>query len=152
MNGQIELCLNEASEAEIADHLSSCDDSFIPALSGRVEIISYAQKIASKATRFEAWADDTLVGLVAAYCNDTEHRTAYITSVSVVTGWRGKGVALRLLERCIARTKELGFDYIELEVDSRNISAVKLYGRKGFMIDKVDGLATIMRLDIGKEA
>jgi ribosomal protein S18 acetylase RimI-like enzyme len=152
MSARLELRLNEASEAEIAEHLLYCDASFTPPLTGRVEIRSYAHKIAGKATRFEAWADDTLVGLVAAYCNDNERRTAYITSVSVVKGWRGKGVASHLLEQCIVRARELGFACIELEVETRNIGAVKLYGRSGFMINRVDGLAAIMRLDIGKEA
>ena len=79
----VEYLLNKASELEIAKHLLHCDADFIPPLSNRIDINKYAQKIASRATRFEAWSDSTLVGLVAAYCNDQENHIAYITSVSV---------------------------------------------------------------------
>lgn len=84
MSKSIEYCLNKASESEIAGHLKQCDADFVPPLSSRVEIKDYAQKIANKATRFEAWSDGTMVGLVAAYYNDHENRLVYITSVSVL--------------------------------------------------------------------
>ena len=83
MSGPIEYSLNQATEEEIANHLSRCDADFVPPLSGRVEISSYAHKIAGNATRFEAWAGGALVGLVAAYCNDSERRSAYITTVKI---------------------------------------------------------------------
>lgn len=151
MSEQIEFCLNKASEAEIADHLLRCDACFVPPLSGRVDIVGYAHKIASKATRFEAW-DSALVGLVAVYCNNGERRTAYITSISVLQGWQGRGIASRLLEQCIVQAREQGFVCVELEVDGENVSATKLYGKKGFTIVRMNGQAAIMRLDIGKEA
>lgn len=152
MSGQIEFCLNKASEAEIADHLLRCDADFVPPLSGRVEISRYAHKIAGNATRFEAWAGGALVGLVAAYCNGSERRAAYITSVSVLQGWKGVGVASRLLERCIGHVKERGFERIELEVDGENVGAVRLYEKKSFIVNGVNGRATTMRLNTGKDA
>ena len=90
MQAAVDYLSNKASEAEIAEHLSRCDADFVPPLSGRVEINDYAKKIASKATRFEAWSGGTLVGLVAAYCNDQEKHIAYITSVSVLRNGRAK--------------------------------------------------------------
>ena len=48
------------------------------------------RKIADKAARFEAWVDGEFVGFVAAYCNDKEKLTAYITSVSVLQRWQDK--------------------------------------------------------------
>ena len=152
MSGPVEFCLNKATEAEIAEHLLCCDADFVPPLSGRVEINSYAHKITDKATRFEAWADGILVGLMAAYCNDSERCTAYITSISVLHEWQGKGIAAQLMERCIKYLKELGFERIELEVDSGNVGAVRLYEKMSFMTNGVNGRAAIMRLDIGKEA
>ena len=78
------------------------------------------RKIADKAARFEAWVDGEWVGLVAAYCNDKEKLTADITSVSVLLRWQDKGIASQLMERCIGHVKGLGFERIELEVDSGN--------------------------------
>ena len=70
MNPKIEICTNRAGSRQIADHLRACDSSFTPPLSSKLELSSYAQKIARKADRFEAWVCDELVGMVAAYCND----------------------------------------------------------------------------------
>ena len=88
MNPLVHIHRNRASAAEIDAHLRACDDSFAPALSRRVDIDAYASKIAARAERFEAWANDRLVGLLAAYCNDPERRVAFVTSVSVMHRWR----------------------------------------------------------------
>ena len=152
MSGLVDFCLNHASEAEIAEHLLCCNSDFVPPLSGRVEISGYAHKIVAKATRFEAWAKGALVGLVASYCNDSARRAAYITSVSVLHGWQGRGIASRLIEQCIGHVKELGFEHIELEVDSENVGAVKLYEKMGFMINGVNGRTTNMHLNARREA
>lgn len=127
---------NRASEGEIAEHLSRCDANFVPPLSARVEIGEYAKKLASKAVRFEAWSGDTLVGLVAAYCNDQERRIAYISSVSVLKEWMGKGIAARLTSLCIAHAKASGMRQISLEVADDNKPAIKLYEKNGFVAGK----------------
>lgn len=152
MSAEVEICMNQANAAEIADHLYRCDADFMPPLSDRVEIGSYARKIANKATRFEAWAGDDLVGLVAAYCNDSERRVAYITSVSVLRGWLGRGIASRLMERCICYVKGLRYESIALDVDQDNVAALRLYGKQGFaQSGRVDRTIT-MHLRIDKQA
>jgi len=133
MSSVIEYLSNKTSGAEIAEHLRCCDDDFVPTLSARVAIPEYAQKIASKATRFEAWSNDKLVGLVAAYCNDYLTNTAYITSVSVLKAWTGNGIATNLIGRCVAYAKAAGMHYVGLEVATYNIPAIKLYEKNGFV-------------------
>jgi len=132
MNTAIKYYQNKASIAEISEHLAHCDTNFIPPLSSRANIDNYAKKIAITATRFEAWSAEKLVGLVAAYCNDAEHRIAFITSVSALTEWRGQGVPSNLISRCIAHAKKNDFTLIKLEADSKNIPAIKLYEKSGF--------------------
>ena len=133
MSGKVEYLLNKASAEEIGQYLRKCDVDFVPFLSSRVEIGDYAQKIASKAMRFEAWSSDRLVGLVAAYCNDQETRIAYITSVSVLKEWTGKGIAACLMSLCIKHVKTLGLEQVCLEVASDNTSAIRLYEKSGFV-------------------
>jgi ribosomal protein S18 acetylase RimI-like enzyme len=140
--------LNKASAAQIADHLLRCDADFIPPLSGRVEINDYARKIASKATRFEAWSGGTLVGLVAAYCNDQESRIAYITSVSVLRAWTGKDIAARLMSRCIEHAKASGMRQISLEVAGDNAPAIKLYKNSGFKISNTGTPSVTMNFPV----
>ncbi|MBV8666547.1 MAG: GNAT family N-acetyltransferase [Burkholderiaceae bacterium] len=132
MEATIQFRQNTASADEIARHLSCCDSSFVPPLSSRVDISQYASKIAQAAERFEAYVDGELIGLVAAYCNDRINAVAYITSVSVLASWSGKGVATQLLDTCIALARNSGMQRIDLEVGSENESAIALYAKKGF--------------------
>ena len=138
MSEAVEYQSNKASEAEIAEHLSRCDADFVPTLSSRVEIKNYAKKIINKATRFEAWSGDTLLGLVAAYYNDQEKRIAYLTSISVLKEWMGKGIAACLMRRCIEHAKASGMWQISLEVEEGNAPAIRLYKKSGFVTGKVN--------------
>lgn len=133
----VEYLLNKASVAEIAEHLTHCDADFVSLLSARVEIKDYAKKIASKAVRFEAWSNEILVGLVAAYCNDMEKQIAYISSVSVLQEWAGKGVASKLINQCIKHAKGAGMHQINLEVANGNVRAINLYKKNGFSVNHV---------------
>lgn len=139
MSVGVEYLSNKASEAEVAEHLLRCDADFVPPLSGRVEIKDYAEKIASKATRFEAWSGGIPVGLVAVYCNDQENRIAYITSVSVLKDWTRKGIAAGLVGQCIEHAKVSGMRQISLAVAANNTPAIKLYEKSGFIVSKANG-------------
>ena len=139
---------NKASEAKIAEHLSHCDADFALPLSGRADINDYAKKIVSKATTFEAWSGGTLVGLVAAYCNDSEKRIAYITNVSVLREWAGQGIASRLVNQCAKFVKTLGMRQISLQVASADMSAVTLYEKCGFIAGKANAPFVTMNLHL----
>ena len=127
-------CLNKASTLQIITHLKICDTTFVPMLSERISISDYADKIINNAVRFEAWVDNELVGLLAAYCNDTVKHTAFITNVSVLPAWHGKGIASQLMINVIEYVYKLGFDRIALDVDEQNRAAIKLYEKHGFLI------------------
>ena len=133
MTTVVEYRMNKATEAEIAEHLRESDITFVPPLSGRVEINDYARKIASLAMCFEAWSAGALIGLVATYCNNLETRIAHITSVSVLSEWAGKGIAARLMSQCIEHVKTSGIQQISLEVARDNAPAFKLYEKYGFI-------------------
>ena len=148
MSVAVEYQVNKASEAEIADHLRCCDANFVPILSQRVDLLSYAQKIANKATRFEAWANHILVGLVAGYCNDQETHVGYITSVSVMTDWTGSGIAAKLIDQCVAHAKITGMQLIVLEVAPDNVPAIKLYEKSGFIAGDLNTPFVPMKLNL----
>lgn len=129
----IEYSIGKADKVTIVSHLLACDNSFMPPLSQRVNIDDYAIKIENKAQLFEAWANNELVGLIAAYCNDKDKNTAFISNVSVLPEWRNRGIAQRLMEKCIINMQELGFTQIELEVNKSNKAAIFLYEKNGFI-------------------
>ena len=139
MSEAVEYLVNTASEAQITEHLVRCDADFVPSLSSRVTIGDYARKLSGKAMRFEAWSAGTLVGLVAAYCNDRETRIAYISSVSVLKEWMGKGISARLLKQCVRHAEESNMRQISLQVASGNTPAIGLYEKSGFAVGEANG-------------
>jgi ribosomal protein S18 acetylase RimI-like enzyme len=150
MTAELRYDLNTADGAAVATHLAHCDADFIPALSSRVKIAEYADKIAGRATRFEAWSGETLVGLVAAYFDTGEPRVVHITNVSVLREHAGQGIAAALMEHCLERAMEQGIGRITLEVGGRNAPAVRLYEKFGFRdIDRI-GEMIIMECTIGE--
>jgi len=148
MSFAVDYRTNSASTAQIVEHLMCCDTDFVPPLSERVEIANYAGKIVSKAARFEAWSSGTLIGLVAAYCNDLGRHIAHITSVSVVKEWTGKGIAARLIAHCIAHAKAAGMHQIGLEVAVANVPAINLYKKSGFVSSGLDKPLDLMTLNL----
>ena len=140
----------KADGARIAAHLRACDASFVPPLSGRVDIAAYAGKIAAAAHCFEAYVGGELAGLVAAYCNAPDTGVAFITTVSVLPAWQGNRIAAQLLEHCIAHVRARGFARLALEVGSGNAAAIGLYRRHGFVLaGSGDGTAR-MTLELGR--
>ena len=151
MSATAKFVLNTATIPQLTNHLLCCDFDFIQPLSGRTNINDYAIKISSKAARFEAWSSSELVGLVAAYCNDRTTRVAHITSVSVLRGWRCKGVGHTLLDNCIAYARAAGMRQVGLEVAAGNLPAIKLYERHGFVPTKSESPFVQMLLALKTE-
>jgi ribosomal protein S18 acetylase RimI-like enzyme len=146
MSADVELHRNRAAAAEVVAHLRACADAFVPPLRQRVDIDAYAAKIVARAERFEAWSGDELSGLVAAYCNDAQAATAFITSVSVTPAWQGRGLASRLLLACIEHVRRAGLERIELEVDLQNAAAEALYRKHGFAAARTGERTQILQL------
>ena len=87
---EIKYEIKKAGEKDIIEHLRECNDSFIPPLSDRVELVTYSKKLFEKAVTFEAWEKKKLIGLLAIYLNDEEIESAYITNVRLLEDHFGK--------------------------------------------------------------
>ncbi len=148
----VEIVRNLATAAQVAAHLRACEGAFVPPLAARVDIDVYAEKIVQHAERFEAWSGEQLAGLVATYCNDTAHRAAFITSVSVLPARQGEGIASRLLQTCTGSVRQTGFKRIELEVDTLNSAATRLYKKHGFAVSHTRDNLQTMHLAVSKDA
>ena len=141
---------DEVSLDQAVNHLNACSEDYFPPLADRVDIQSYAQKILSRATTFEAWCDQELVGFVAAYLNESDPTSrAFVTNVSVVSEYRGQGIAKQILMRCHSASSRLGNVTISLEVDSRNEKAIGLYHSLGYrtVARKDSSLCVLMNLE-----
>ena len=99
----------------------------------RVNIEEYSKKLFANSVTFEAWTDKIIIGLIAAYFNDTINKTGYITTVSLMKGYMGSGIASELMILCLGYAKRYNFKEINLEVHKDNIKAIRLYHKFGFL-------------------
>ena len=129
---EIEYTRGKSIFEQIKNHLLVCDVFFVPRLSSKVDISVYAEKLATHAANFEAWNGDELIGLVSIYINDLHKRLAFISNVSIISTFAGKGIATALLKESILYARKLQFETIGLEVSVRNANALHLYLKLGF--------------------
>lgn len=135
LSHSIEYRRAQADAEHICSHLQCCDQQFRPRLSSRVDISRYAQKLHAKATTFEAWDDETLVGLVAAYIGTNSLPTeAFISNVSVLKAYCRQGIAGRLIESVHREAIGKGLSRVCLQVSSGNDPAIRLYSALGYEV------------------
>ena len=137
-----------ASKEQIYSHLKECDGNFTPPLSSRGDLLDYSRKIFEKSVSFEAWQDKVLVGMINAYLNDPSSQTGFITNVSILKEYMGKGIASTLLEMCMEHARNLSYTGLKLEVSRENSAAIKLYSRAGFKVIEESGENLLMEHDI----
>lgn len=137
-----------ATYTQVFTHLIKCDESFVPKLSEKIDIAAYSDKIIKNSVTFEAWANEELVGLIAAYFNDEQNKTGFITNVSVFKEFSGKGIASELLKQCITYGRQNNFSEIELEVSAKNDSAVKLYKKYNFVQVEIKNDLLVMKINL----
>ena len=141
----IRFAVKTATANEIAGHLERCDSDFIPPLSRRLDIPTYAKKLHRHSVTYEAWANDDLVGLIAAY--HKPEGGAYISSVSTLRDMRGVGVGKRLLLSCLTDVDLENPGPVELEVATGSAPALALYHQMGFEPISTRGDVVTMRRD-----
>jgi len=142
--------IKTASAEEILIHLKSCNKDFDPPLEKKVDLRDYAEKLAERSVSFEAWNGNELVGLVAAYLNDVENKIGYITSVSVLKKYYGKGIANELMKNCINYAMQQNFEEIQLEVSQNSQGAIQLYKKFNFYQVGQEDQMVKMKLDLEK--
>ena len=147
MKGRIEFIRNHATPDVLEAHLRECDAGFNPPLSHRVDIAAYAERIHANAERFEAWIDNHLVGMVAAYVN-LQDRSGFITNVSVIADAREKGIAFALCSQYLQYAQEQKLKSIALEVGKDNAAAVRLYEKLGFTMQSARDVTLTLQLNL----
>lgn len=131
-NTEIEYRIKTATEEEIYQHLTKCNDEFVPPLDSKIAVNEYAGKIFKHAVTFEAWSGSILAGLIAAYFNNPETKAGFITNVSVLPGFNGKGIASFLVNMSVDYALQNNYSEILLEVNNKNSKAINLYTKFEF--------------------
>ncbi len=147
-NEDIQYSINKSDRLQVIMHFTACDTDFLQVLTTQVKLDQYSNKIVEHATRFEAFCKNKLIGLIACYLNNYNCHTGFITNVSVVSSFKGNGIAKRLLSMLVHYAAEKNFNTISLEVNKFNIPAVSLYNSVGFVLtnEKQDVLQMALQI------
>jgi len=140
--------IKTANTKEILAHLQECNSNFYPPLVERVNLEDYSRKLVEKSVTFEAWSENVLVGLVAAYFDRNTDRSVFITNVSVLKKFMGVGIASDLLNQCIKYSVSKKIMEIKLEVNKESVNAINLYEKFNFVKDGVNEGFVKMKLKL----
>ncbi|AGZ34124.1 MAG: GNAT family N-acetyltransferase [Pseudomonas sp.] len=99
-----------------------------------VTVDEYLNKIKKHAEILVHFIEGQCAGFAAFYCNDPLKEQAFITLVLVAPHFRGRNVAIALLEGVICLARARGFANCQLEVDADNEAALQLYAKLGFKV------------------
>ena len=123
-----------ATELEIVGHLTKCDAHYRPKLSERVDLPEYGKKLFLRSQRFEIWDGPALAGLAAVYFGDVENRCGYISNISVLPEYTGRGIGLQLMRSVEQFAADKGFEELRLETGNDNVAALRLYEKRCFKV------------------
>lgn len=113
--------------------LTSIESDYIPPLSSLVNISEYAEKLLKGAKVLVAVVGTVDVGAIGFYANNVETRTAFISTIGVLPVERGKNVGTLLIDAAERYCREKRMVNLQLEVSTKNIAALGLYRRLGFV-------------------
>lgn len=134
---------NQSVKEDILSHFMLCNNDFKPSLSALVDLEAYSQKLFDNANRLEVWEKDQLVGFMAFYLNFVDG-FGYISNVSVLKEYAGKGLAQNLLDGCSDFLKAEKINELRLEVRKENKRALAFYRKNDFDTYKDEGMALVL--------
>jgi len=85
---------------------------------------------------------EKVVGYVKLTRYPEEKGVAYIEMLSVLPSYQGKGIGRELVQKCILRAAELGYERLDLFTWPANLKAVPLYKKCGFFWERMDSQET----------
>lgn len=85
---------------------------------------------------------DLVIGYAKLANYSEEKGVAYIELLTVDPQYHGKGIGRQLVQKCVLRAAELGYERIDLFTWAGNTKAVPLYKKCGFFWEKMETQAT----------
>ena len=131
-NKGVEVVAGHPQKAYIKAYVMQYDRDFYEPLSARVDMDTFSQKLSDLSTTFMVFKDGVLAGLICAYFYNPESRKGFVTLVHTKHEYRGKHLAVPLLDAVKSYAKDHGFESIDLFVSKQQVSAYNLYFRHGF--------------------
>ncbi|WP_034301281.1 GNAT family N-acetyltransferase [Alkalibacterium sp. AK22] len=121
-----------SSPKEIHNALFEISSAYNPPLTTSIkDLYEFAAKLAMNAEVFVA-IDQSVLGLIAFYCNNVVDKIGYITQVGVKTSAQSSGLGKQLMDKAYSVCKTKGMQKIKLEVKKNNSKAIIFYKKQGF--------------------
>lgn len=113
--------------------LKEVDGDFSPALSERVDLDVFADKLLKNANFFYDESDrGNIKCLVAMYANDFEKKYAYIPLVAVASNYRKQGLGSKMMLKALDYIHSLGDGIKIIGIHTNNPIAFELYKKLSF--------------------
>ena len=88
------------------------------------------------APMFVAMSDDRVVGWCEVSFSDADYNAHTGTlSMGVLHGYRSQGIGGRLIRKCLAASRSMGLERIEITVLENNPDALRFYQGHGFLVE-----------------
>lgn len=98
-------------------------------------------------TLFIAIRNGQIIGTIN--CGHKDKRSAYIRLLYVHDSYRNQGIAARLIGMCCETSKKSGCETLGLQVSDKNIAAISLYKKMGFIVAyEYDDNSTLMIVEL----
>lgn len=114
---------------DIENFLNEVNDDFIPALSKRVNIYEYVDKIVKNAEVFNLRYGNEIIGNAAVYMNQGY---GFISSFAIKKEYRGYGYSRCIFKEIMQVAKKNNLKKICLAVNTENARAINVYISLGF--------------------
>lgn len=135
---------NNNEALRVLHFLQKVDRNFIPALSERVDLINYSNKLAINGENLFVVLQGEDIGHASAYINTEQD--SFLSSIAVIKEFHGKKIAANLLLSIIQLCKNKKSKALYLEVSKNNKNAQSLYLKLGFQIKSEQNGYYIMAL------
>ena len=124
---------SQLSQEQVLLHFLQCDPEFLNELKKRVDLEAYSLKLSSRAELMHLTEQGRVLALLAYYVDEVKLE-AFVSNVSVIREFQGRGFAKSLLG---ALQNKLSSEFqaclaIRLEVSKANERAIGLYRTMGF--------------------
>ena len=118
------------------DILEFKDTYFLRAITDDDNRKSFIEKHLKNGHFLAEYHDEKPVGFFSFYCNDTDNKMAYITSLALKDelGFLKGKTLIRLLNTAFEIGKKNDMETVRLEVEKDNEKAIKLYKHFGFNV------------------
>lgn len=140
-----EWCAGVEYVARIESFLREIEDIMIPALTNRVNIDAYSQKLAVNADTIFIVKDSVDIASCSIYCNS---ENAFISSIAVKQEFLHTGIGTFMLNNVIEHSRKKKCKKMLLKVHNNNFSAIHFYEKNGFCITEIADNWNTMELNL----